>query len=629
VRSVVGIFVVFSLAGALARADDVPGGTPGRRAVTGAPATEPIDSGRSGEESAELRALREFEERAFRPRTEGDDPPAASEPAAPGVAPPADPDAARATLLQNVLLPDLPIRWDPKVIQYVEWFTKDARGRGVMGSWLRRAGRFEGHVRRVLAEKGLPQDLVFLAMNESGFVPTARSPVGAVGLWQFMPEAGAVYGLRQDHWLDERRDPIRSTAAGAAYLADLHARFGDWHLAMAAYNMGYNGLLRAIRKYNTNDYWVLSHAEAGLPWETTTYVPKILAAAIVGKNRERFGFGEVRPEGAWGFDAVPVTTSVDLALVARAAGVERADIVALNPQLLRGRTPPDEGTYEVRIPARRRPAFVAGMEKLGGQWRAYRRAVVRQGETVERLARRFRTTARALRELNSLADRRALPGEALVVPSVTPLPDADPAAPPVVVVPDRILPSDGRRRVLYEATSGDAVTDVARSFGVAVLDLRAWNDVTSNARLQSGQWLQLFVPAGAELANVVHIEATEARILVAGSEEFFEHHESQRGRRRIRHTVAEGETLSHLSERYGLGVSSICRINGLDPRGAIRTGQEIVVYCPVDRLPQAPPAPSDSVPVPLPVPDEPAPPAAEVSPAADPAPSEPLAATIP
>lgn len=185
------------------------------------------------------------------------------------------------SFLNGLKLPNIPVRWDRRVIEYLLFFKNERRGRDLAAAWLKRMERYGPMIRRVLAQHSLPSDLQFVAMIESGYDPLARSQQNALGMWQFVQQPAQHYGLRVDHWVDERLDPQRATEAAALYMRDLYDRFGTWELAFAAYNMGYAGLLRAMRKYNTNDYWLLSHLEAGLPFETTLYVAKITAMAVV------------------------------------------------------------------------------------------------------------------------------------------------------------------------------------------------------------------------------------------------------------------------------------------------------------------------------------------------------------
>ncbi|MFS8067369.1 MAG: lytic transglycosylase domain-containing protein, partial [Byssovorax sp.] len=220
--------------------------------------------------------------------------------------------------LRQLAMPDIPVRWDGRVVRYLEYYKNNPRGRSMVQSWLRRSGRYGGAIRRVLREQNMPEDIVWLALVESGFDASISSPVGAAGLWQFMPHGARVYGLTVDRWIDERLDPERSTLAAARYLADLRQRFGGWELAFAAYNMGYGGLLASIRKYNTNDFWELSRLEAGMPLETALYVPKIVAMAIVARNKAVFGCDDLELDPAVDFDKVAVGSGVSLRALALA-----------------------------------------------------------------------------------------------------------------------------------------------------------------------------------------------------------------------------------------------------------------------------------------------------------------------
>ena len=255
------------------------------------------------------------------------------------------------------------MRWDPQVLRYLDYFKSDPKGRSVMSSWLRRAGRYRDVFDKVLARHGLPHDLFYLAMIESGFESAARSRVGAGGVWQFMPSAARAYGLEVSYWIDARRDPERAADAAARYLKDLHVRFGSWYLVFAAYNAGYGAVLRSITNYNTNDYWELVKHESGLPWESSLYVPKILAAAIVGRNQAAFGFGDVTPDAPFAYEEVEVPAGTTLATVARAAGAKTEVIESLNPHLLRGRTPPERGSSRVRVPAGTAAIYAANIDK--------------------------------------------------------------------------------------------------------------------------------------------------------------------------------------------------------------------------------------------------------------------------
>ena len=212
--------------------------------------------------------------------------------------------------LANLTMPDLPVTWDRRVIDYLVFYKEDPRGRRIMRGWLERQGRYRDVILTALRKAKLPEDLLYLAMIESSYDSTERSRVGASGLWQFMPGSGRIYGLTIDRWVDERNDPVRATEAAMGAWADLYQRFGNWDLAMAAYNAGYGAVLKAIARFNSNDFWALVDYENALPWESGIYVPKALAAAIVGHNLATFGFADVDLGAPERWDDVTVPSSI-------------------------------------------------------------------------------------------------------------------------------------------------------------------------------------------------------------------------------------------------------------------------------------------------------------------------------
>lgn len=584
-----------------------------------------------GEESPELRELRLMEEELFGGQPlarvaipEGavrvSDGPAAATSDVPASPPPSARPSRDLSWMQGLTLPDIPVRWDDRVVEYLEFFRDDPRGRRFIAAWLRRVDRYGPMIQAVLREAGLPRDLIFVAMVESGFDPYARSDAGAAGMWQFVRGTGEELGLTVNHWIDMRLDPRASTAAAGRYLGMLHERFGTWELAFAAYNMGYGALLRAIRKYNTNDYWELSHLEAGLPFETNLYVAKILACAIVAHNRERFGLGDLELEPPVAWESVEVPGGVSLGLVARAAGTDLETIRRLNPSLRRGRTPPGRETRRVHIPAEAIDGFAERWARLSPRHPVERPHVVRFGETLGDLARERGVTEASLRELNELEpDQEIGPGMVLLAPVTAERPRAErPAEPVVISLPAGPTRVEGRHRIFYRVVPHDRIESIARFFRVSVDDVRRWNSIDPHARLQSGMYLQLFVAPSLDLTRAVVLTPEEVRVLTVGSEEFFAYHEGQAGRVRFRYAVQPGDTLTSIGRRFGIAVSSLVRINQIARSDALRAGQEIVVYAERARVPAAllgeaePVDELEAAPVPPAAPPEPAePPPAE------------------
>ncbi|MEM7606204.1 MAG: LysM peptidoglycan-binding domain-containing protein [Myxococcota bacterium] len=488
--------------------------------------------------------------------------------------------------LVDVTMPDLPIQWHPAVLAHLQRFRETRRGRRQIRAWLRHGQRYGAMISESLQRRGVPEDLRCVAMVESGFDPTVRSRRGAVGMWQFVARTAEEYGLQSDRFVDQRMDPVRSTDAAARFLGDLYERTGRWELALAAYNMGYPALVRAIRKYNTNDYWRLAELEAGLPFETTGYVAKIMACTVVMRNLERFGF-EVDDEQPEAVEAFDVEGGVNLGRLARAARVERARLAALNPHLRRGRTPPRR-TTRIYIPAGSAERFASAARRLLTDESATQPYVVRFGEGLREIAASFDTSVADLRRRNGLsAQARVRPGTTLLVPAGVTAQREPEEAPVVALPPDVPANLDGRRRVFYRVRRHDSLSELAMFFGLQRDEVRRWNALDDQANLQSGMLLQLFVRPAFDLSLAVVFREGEVQLLQTGSEAFFDDYEARQGRRRFVYLVEEGDTVRSLARRFGLSSGSIARINHIGRRSDLTPGQRVVIYCEESRVPAA------------------------------------------
>jgi membrane-bound lytic murein transglycosylase D len=324
-------------------------------------------------------------------------------------------EAEKPEWMRGLALPDIPLHWYPKVSQYLELYKSDRRSRDIIAGWLRRLGSYRAIIEGAIEREHQPKGLVFVAMIESGFTAGALSSKGAGGFWQFLPEVARGYGLEASFWVDERRDVEKSTVAAARYLGDLHHRFGTWELALAGYNAGVFAVLQSIQRFNTNDFWTLCQVEAGLPFETTEYVAKVLAVGIVERNRAVFGFdagpGERPP--AWETVTAPAATSFDS--LARRAGLREDDLAAWNPTLVRRRTPPDRGAARLRVPAGR--AATLGPLFASVKPAELTATVLGPGQTLKMLARARHLPLARLRHLNAIGDGEDVaPGTTLLVP---------------------------------------------------------------------------------------------------------------------------------------------------------------------------------------------------------------------
>jgi membrane-bound lytic murein transglycosylase D len=527
----------------------------------------------------------------------------------PETPPPAALSSRDADWLKGLALPNLPIRYDERVVKYLKYFRDSTSGRGVARVWAKKSGRYTAAMRNALARAGLPTDLVWLSLIESGHNPTIMSPVGAAGLWQFMPETGRTYGLTIDRWVDQRLDPVEATEAAVRLLSDLYRRFGSWELAMAAYNMGHGGLSRAIKKYNTNDFWELARHEAGIPWETTLYVPKILATAIVMSNKKAFGLDDVEPEPAESFDLIQVGPGTPLSEVARAAGIATEELERRNPMYLLGRVPPVVAgrvspPYRVRVPTGSAAAATKLLQRpYVSELQTY---AVKQGDTTAAVSRATGASEATLRELNRIGAQETLtPGTVLLAP---PKPSGssgeDPRGDDPVVIVRHVTPPPETVRVFYGVVPGDTIPSVAATFGVARSDLVAWNALDSSANLQEGMVLQVFPQKTKDLSQVRTL-AGAGKVLVVGSPEFFDHFEGLNGKRRMLVTVRAGDTLASIGRRYQSSVGWMERINRRSRSDRLTPGETVVVYADRARFPATAasrPASLSAAAVPSPVP---------------------------
>lgn len=403
-------------------------------------------------------------------------------------------DPASGEILSRLQMPDLPVSVSQQAMKYVRYFTRSQKGRGMFTAWLKRSGRYQEMIQEELRARRLPEDLMWLAMIESGFDPKAKSPMGAMGLWQFMPATGAVYGLRQNHHVDQRKNPRLATQAAVHHLRDLYMRFGDWDLALASYNMGYEQLLDRIDRYGTADFNELVR-QGALPEETSKYVPKIAAAAIVANNLDRFGFGDVKIERPVDSAEIPVPAGTPLKVLAKATGVSTNTIRALNPDMLGPSVPAGRGDYLLLVPpeqlSRARaalPALLANhkeqvgddlldpVDLLGGRPATFERDVADPDASLLALLPRYKPKRRALRD--PLSDEEEIePQDERRAPSRG----------------DDELAEAGRRVLSYRVEKGDTLIGVARTLGIDVADVAKANGLTPKSKLREGEVLKLHV----------------------------------------------------------------------------------------------------------------------------------------
>ena len=369
---------------------------------------------------------------------------------------------------------DLPLVINDQVAGYIGVFSNSSSFRNHMAASLQRVGKYRGLIQNVLREEGVPQDLIYLAVAESGFQPqVVNGRSGAGGMWQFMTYTGAEYGLTRNGYFDYRFDPEKSSRAYAKYIKKLYGMFGDWYLAMAAYDWGPFAVQRAVQKTGYADFWELYRRNA-MPAETRAYVPKILAAVIMAKNPERYGLDKLVPSPAVIYDTVPVNYSIDMRLVADVTGSTVSEIVALNPSMLRLVTPQDVG-FDLHIPPGTKTLFADRLKDIPLDRRAaWRFHVVKPGETLEGIASALHARAPEIAATNGITAQDPMSvDDELVIPVQT----ASAAA-----APQR-----------YTWRKGDTLVTVADRFNISVDELRKWNALSS-ASVRPGRVLYVAEP---------------------------------------------------------------------------------------------------------------------------------------
>ena len=388
---------------------------------------------------------------------------------------------------------DFPLVVNDYVAGFINYFSNSQAGHAHLLRSLERAGKYKDMISKVLRDEGVPQDLIYLAVAESGFQPQAlNAKSGAGGMWQFMP-TGA-YGLARNGWVDERFDPEKSSRAYARYIKSLYDQFGDWYLAMAAYDWGPGYVQRSVMRTGYADYWELYRGNA-LPTETKNYVPGIIAAIIMAKNPKQYGLEGLVPEPAVISDTVSVDYPVDLRLVADVTDATLGEMVALNPSLLR-MTTPGENNFDLHLPPGRRDVYLKRIKDIPEDKRtSWRFHVVRAGETLDSIANSFHARPAEIAAANDVASNQSMgTGDELIVP-----------------IPTAI---SGPHPLHYTTRMGDTLVTVADRFNVSVEDLRRWNHLSSS-KIQPRRMLYVSQPI--RLAPATHVRGKHAHTAVVAT----------------------------------------------------------------------------------------------------------------
>jgi membrane-bound lytic murein transglycosylase D len=446
---------------------------------------------------------------------------------------------------------DLPLMMTDQVAGYINYFS--SRGRGTLEHALTRSGRYRAMIERTLKEEGVPQDLIYLAQAESGFHPYAVSRAGARGIWQFMGSRARAYDLHRDFWMDERQDPEKSTRAAAHHLRDLYNQFGDWYLAMAAYNSGPGTVQSAVKRTGYADFWELYRRNV-LPKETRNYVPIIVAVTIMAKNPSQYGLDTIVPDPKMDYDTVKINYPVDLRLVAECVDVTPAELQELNPSLLRMTTP--KAHFDLHLPVGTIEKYQAAIAPIPPDMRLWwRYHQVAPGETLISVARSNHATLRAIAEANQLdatADLDA--GAKLIIP----------------VAPGKHSSGDvetyAKHLTVYRVRKNDSIQAVADNLGIPPATLRRWNRMKGDS-LAGRRVLYVHLPVSPPAVTAERMEGTKSK---RGSRLAY----SKSGAP-MRHTVRRGETLYSIATNYRTSVTAIKQTNA--HVATLRPGMVLVI----------------------------------------------------
>ena len=442
---------------------------------------------------------------------------------------------------------DLPIVVNDRVLGFLEYY-QNGRGRNSIIAGLERMGMYRPMIQGILKEEDVPLDLIYLCQAESAFLPRALSRASAKGMWQFISSRGTEYGLTQSWWVDERSDPEKSTRAAARHLKDLYTEFGDWYLAMAAYNAGPQRVKNALEKTGGTTFWELADKKV-LPKETINYVPNILALAIIGADPVKYGL-DIKPLDPLETERVTVDKATDLRVIAEAIGVPLEDLRGLNGQLLQMTTPPNDPDFELILPKGYKDAFAEKVADMPDSERIrFLYHHVSKGETLSVIAKKYGTSIEALRQTNKLTTKSILSvGQTILIPSsgaIAPGPSASSGTRPATISKSAIATTT----TSYTVRKGDNLSDIATRFHVTVAELKKWNNLTSNQIIAGRKLIvaQAAAPSGTEPHKVVH-------------------------------EVQKGETLGKIASEYKTTVDDILSWNARNDLSVLHPGDQITLF---------------------------------------------------
>jgi membrane-bound lytic murein transglycosylase D len=501
---------------------------------------------------------------------------------------------------ENIFIPKelpkttVPFEINEKVEQFVAFFME--RGHKFLPTWFYRSGIYFPMMRKIFAEEGLPQELIYLSLVESGLNPTARSWASAVGLWQFVKKTGEIYNLKGNIWWDERRNPEKATRAAARHLKDLYDIYQDWHLVLAAYNCGAGRVNYALRRAKSDNFWSIYRY---LPRETRGYVPQYIAISLIFINPERYGFAKFEIGKPFECDTVNINESIDLNVLAKCVGISDEDMVLLNPELVQGCTPPNI-TYAIKIPKDKTQVFTANLKNIPQEdKRSFFLHLVKKGETPSTIAKKYKISQSLLVSMNNLDKyrprrkkrryRNRLPvGIALKIPikytqneiaeiekNISPTEEDINNQSEDANKKINTKPNSSKTKLIYLVKDSDNLKRIASLYDVRISDLRNWNDIAFGKEVEESDSLEIWIPENklAQYKNINTLNDNEKNKLLATKFSSTVEKENKW----ITHRIRKGETLSSLASDYNVEIKSIKRWNKMR-KNTVILGQKIKIY---------------------------------------------------
>ena len=452
--------------------------------------------------------------------------------------------------IQPEITYDFPVTINKQVEYYLDFFQN--RQPKTFRKWLERSGRYLPHIQAELKKAGMPLDLAYLPMIESGYSLTAYSRARAAGPWQFMRATGRHYGLTVNSYIDERRDPVRSTEAAIAFLGDLHKRFNDWPLAVAAYNAGGGKISNGLRRHKVDNFWDLAQHRY-LRTETKLYVPKLIAAIIIAKNPEAYGFTDIKYDAPLEYEIAMVPRWTSLRSVTVASNIDYDVLHNLNRQLRKRITPPDTAHYPLKVPVGKKDIIAKNLHRVYPLVTTkYKTHIVKGSDSMGGICRKYNIKKGLLLKENKLKTTKLTEGQRLRIPYQTTkyvLWNKD-GSPPVA--------ASGTNLVLHKIRPGETVSVISKKYGVPMHMIAIWNDLDNMAKIRAGQQLAIYLEHGKKPRSIAH--AKTHRHIQTGITTI---EQTASGGKATYYHVKSGDTLWTISRQFSLSMDKIKRWNSL------------------------------------------------------------------